>query len=528
MIELYFKEMEYEIRIKVNGFFYFVRKLPFFKKKSQYKFTGIKNFLIFASPLYDLFNSILKNLFSMLFIGIGLYLANKALDNFLPGKLQTRLAYHYLVILILAASTFSLKNEEQRLRIFQGYFHIDPARLYRMKLFLRGIMDFLSDCIAYSIGFLILGFDWYLGPTLALIMTSIDYMADGIQCYLADKKKLNLRSTTWVWIYLLVIPLWLGASSFIPLSLKSFLFNPLQLVFIVGGILGARYLYKYKGFSKLLDQLPRQGVTDDASLSKTIALEQSKLKEEDYTKSIKHMKKDLQGYNLLNELFFQRHRRLILKPIVIKSSILTGLFILLALVPGVFLKGREIPLSKKEIVQLVTGLLPLVCYFMYFQENLTKIIFVNCDQALLHYNFYRRPKDLLEMFTLRIKKLIQWNGIPTLVFTLGFLVFFKLYGLSYTRHFFIILIPLILWFFFSIHTMFLYYFFQPYTEDYKTKSPIYSLIQWAVYLFCWLIPQLFNGSGKLLLLLCLAAFIYMFLALYLVYKKAPKRFALRQ
>ena len=43
--------------------------------------------------------------------------------------------------------------------------------------------------------------------------------------------------------------------------------------------------------------------------------------------------------------------------------------------------------------------------------------------------------------------------------------------------------------FFSVHPLFLYYIFQPYTAQLAVKNPFFGILNWVVYFVCWMCLQ---------------------------------------
>lgn len=145
----------------------------------------------------------------------------------------------------------------------------------------------------------------------------------------------------------------------------------------------------------------------------------------------------------------------------------------------------------------------------------------------MQYGFYRRPKDLLEMFRLRVKKLLLWNGIPFLL-SIIWLVLMKFIYSADTIYTLIVSLQIAaLWLFFSVHTLFIYYIFQPYNDHYEMKHPIYKVIDFIVYVICF-VPFHLRLSGKWIApFFITVAVIYSIVALILVYRLAPKTFKVR-
>ncbi len=91
----------------------------------------------------------------------------------------------------------------------------------------------------------------------------------------------------------------------------------------------------------------------------------------------------------------------------------------------------------------------------------------------------------------------------------------------------IVLQMISLWLFFTVHTLFIYYIFQPYNDKYEPKSPAYMVMNILVYLVCYGLMVL-SPSGPLVGPISIGvALLYVLVSLALVYKIAPKTFVIR-
>lgn len=81
--------------------------------------------------------------------------------------------------------------------------------------------------------------------------------------------------------------------------------------------------------------------------------------------------------------------------------------------------------------------------------------------------------------------------------------------------------------FFSIHNLFLYYIFQPYTTDLSVKNPLYTILNTITYFLSYICLQLKDVSIYFLVGMILVTAIYSVLALFIVYRFAPKTFIIK-
>ena len=131
------------------------------------------------------------------------------------------------------------------------------------------------------------------------------------------------------------------------------------------------------------------------------------------------------------------------------------------------------------------------------------------------------------MFFLRLKKLVFWNSLVLLPGLVFLFLMNKVHGALLEDCLILGVQFLALWVFFSVHTLFLYYIFQPYNDAQEAKSPIFFIINLAVYYVCYFTMQLGLEGPMIGPIFIGASLVYSILALVLVYKLAPKTFKVK-
>lgn len=249
------------------------------------------------------------------------------------------------------------------------------------------------------------------------------------------------------------------------------------------------------------------------------------------TKRSKAFLEKFHGYKLLNIAFFDRHRRMWLKPLMnsIKTVLAFGIILILGLsilrmvsikdFLNVIRDGDTILTASQNI--LIMGL-----YGINASRKITKACFLNCDYSLLHYAFYKSSDTIWKQYLVRLSILIVINIVPVLIFALvmfivsifGFINFFTVTMLNVLSNLLMFSI------FFSTIYVFLYYLLQPFDKDMNTNSPLYSFITMAVYylaLYSNHITSL-SYSGLLILAVVILFFIGSTLTIRLVGHKTFK------
>ena len=174
-------------------------------------------------------------------------------------------------------------------------------------------------------------------------------------------------------------------------------------------------------------------------------------------------------------------------------------------------------------------ILPAFVFLMYLAsigERVCKAMFYNCDISLLRYSFYRDKNAILSNFKVRLLKVAGLNLIVAAVISVAVVSLSLIFNLCWSTvdSVFFVLSILCLALFFSVHHLFLYYVFQPYTRELGMKNPFYSGINTGVYLLCYFCLRIKSAPSYFTLIILLSTILYIIVALILVYKYAPKTF----
>lgn len=247
------------------------------------------------------------------------------------------------------------------------------------------------------------------------------------------------------------------------------------------------------------------------------------LKKIELTADIESNKK---GYAYFNDLFFKRHRRMLHKPA--KRICVVSFLLFIVITVASFLK----PEVSTVMNELLMNLLPYFLFIMYMihpGRGITQAMFMNCDHSMLSYRFYRQPRVILALFVERLKSLMLIGLVPAVFIGAELTALVAITGgtadpINYILVFVTIIMMSL---FFSVHYMVLYYLLQPYNLQLESRNAAYTLANAITYIVCYIaigkrIPTLFFGT-----VMTAFSVIYIIVALFLVYRLAPKTFKLR-
>ena len=271
-----------------------------------------------------------------------------------------------------------------------------------------------------------------------------------------------------------------------------------------------------------MDQMDKSGISSGASKNAIAARMQSE-KAISMDAGITSSRK---GFEYLNELFIKRHQRILWKA----SEKIA--FVCLVLVLAALLILQLYPAARPVTNELTLQFLPYFVFILYAINRgtgFTQALFMNCDNSLLTYSFYKKSGQILRLFRIRLREIIKINLLPAFVIGAGLAVLLFASGGTDNPINYAVLVVSVLCMsvFFSVHYLMIYYLLQPYTAGAEMKSGTYRIVMIVTYFVCYLMMRVQMPTlifGLMTIVFCVA---YSVIACVLVYRLAPKTFKLR-
>lgn len=527
-----FKTFQISFRLKntyrANGIIYSLKSIPLVKKllpDSLYASRELKTFANVLSGIIEVFNTFVwKVLYLLLMVylpSISKLMTGREADHFL----------HIFFFLTLIGGILNTKlfdpSKDKYYAIFLMRQDAKEFTLTDFYYFLgKNFVGLMPSCLIFGI---LANVPWYLCVLLPVDVVSIKLVLCAIRLHQnasADKVqdenhpgRIQLAISSILLLLAYVLP-------YFGCSMNPIIFVLFSFASIVGGFLGYSYLCGFCEYRRLYKKmLTPETFAVDPSQAVANVTQQSTLKQIDFDGSIVGSSKS--GYEYFNDIFIQRHRKLLTRSANRITIISAATFLIIL---GLSMFFQEI---KEVINHLGLTFLPYFLFVMYMINRgkvITQAMFMNCDHSMLSYRFYRQPKVILSLFWARLKSIILINLPPAFVIGLSLPILLYATGgtenpLNYVILFVSILAMSI---FFSVHNMVLYYLLQPYNSELKMKNPTFSLANSLTYIICYVAigkqaPTLIFGAA-----ISFFCILYCVLALLLAYRLAPKTFKLRQ
>lgn len=382
---------------------------------------------------------------------------------------------------------------------------------------------------------LLLGQPWWTGLVLEVELVGACLTAEGIHLLLWRRWGKLPSANSW---YIIALAALCIAIAVIPalaeLAPPDFLVHPITLiVLILGGGWGGWSLRRFDDWYSLVKAYSKpENISYSYAKGKAAGnqFKDVQLRSDDLTAETT-VSQRRQGWDYLNELFFVRHRRLLARPTMIGQIITAAL--MAATVVFCFLFPE---LCREILGEALTYALPYMVFIAYLVFNtmdtrICKAMFYNCDLSLLRYSWYREPRVVLRMFTLRLRKLILLNFRLTGTLVAGLVVCALACRLSFPRFggelAAFCASVLLLGVLFAVHPLFLYYVFQPYTSDLNVKNPFFTALSMIMYIVCYLCIQIKQPPAGFALIVMGLTVVYTAVALTLVFRRAPRTFRVK-
>ncbi len=511
---------------KANGVIYYLRQIPLVKKlipAGAYGSRGIKYFANFISILLEIANTFV---WKLAYIAIIYFLIVAMKPEDLAGTYLH--AFFFLTIAggFMNTSLFDPTNDK--------YYAIILMRMDAKKYTLSNYIYFL---IRVFVGFspftclfsALVGLPWYYGLFMALFVVLLKLVFSGfilwdnIRDYRRGRLNNDKRMAAYIWIAAFALCFAAFGVPYMGFILPAVIYLIVLVLLLGFSVVAALYLGRCGGYQNLYRELLAQSPACQISSNQNNAVQAMTLKKIELTADIESNKK---GYAYFNDLFFKRHRRMLHKPA--KRICVVSFLLFIVITVASFLK----PEVSTVMNELLMNLLPYFLFIMYMihpGRGITQAMFMNCDHSMLSYRFYRQPRVILALFVERLKSLMLIGLVPAVFIGAELTALVAITGgtadpINYILVFVTIIMMSL---FFSVHYMVLYYLLQPYNLQLESRNAAYTLANAITYIVCYIaigkrIPTLFFGT-----VMTAFSVIYIIVALFLVYRLAPKTFKLR-
>lgn len=520
---------------RINFTIYYFKRIPLIGKllkDTVYKELGIKKII----SIFVLITKVVKDLIGpILYAGITIYLP--IFFRYRDYSFEEKYSVFTYLLFIL--------NFLFGLAMGSGVLSPDKEKFICIKLMKMNAKDYgisiiFGQNIWRGICFLaplvilstILGGTVFQGTILTLLLTVFRFMGDALHLFIFERKGVILCKN---YIFIIIYGILTLIVAYVPviygviLPVDKYLFNTINIIItIMLGIIVITYILNYKFYFKAFNITNKvhELYIDEHEINE-ISFSDVKINENEF----KNLKLNLQkynhkkGYDYLNTIFFDRHKKILYRPMFIQLIIIGILFLAGLIVQIIF------PSAISELIEKIDNAIPgflLIMYLISSSRRITKAMFYNCDISLLRYGFYRDRKVILRNFKIRLFKVAFINLIPALAISVSIMIIVILNGIGNLSSVSpMLLMILILSLFFTVHDLFLYYIMQPYTTELNIKNPFFNIINGLIFWICYLSSKIKTPPVHFVGIVLGITILYIIIALFSIYKFSEKTFKVK-
>ncbi|AOZ94447.1 hypothetical protein [Paenibacillus crassostreae] len=518
-----------------NLFIYYIQKLPVMGKyvtDSIYANADLKKVISIIVFLINLLSGFVNRL---VYVGLLIYLPVVGLGSDLSAEDQFKYFVHIYFLLsfvVAGVSSATILEPKREKYVAVKLMRLSPTKYMKATLVYRYVTFMVYLLPAMIIFASLLGASITESILLVASVTLWRILTEYLHLKLFDTTGMVLiKNTVIVWTVIGIgyavayMPL---LFDLVPVTLSFLLSLPICIVLLGGGIFAVVRLSRNSNYRGAVDAATKRDdlLLDFGRMMAEAEKTSVKSKESDYALKGKHQEKigNKVGYDYLNVLFFSRHRSLINEP-VYKRMAITGAFGLVGVVVVMMLSQRS-EFTAPDL-GVTFPYLVFVMYLLSVGEKMSKAMFYNCDNSLLRYSFYRASAS--EHFRIRLIKIMSLNlRIATVLAAALTAITIVAGGEWLTKELILMWVCILsLSVFFSIHHLFMYYIFQPYTSEMNVKNPLYFVVNMCVSIASGISIVLRAPAGIFTAIIVTLTLLYLFTSLNLVRKYGSHTFRVK-
>ncbi|MFI3124309.1 hypothetical protein ODU07_02210 [Streptococcus suis] len=537
ILRYFWYQEKYNLYRTVNGFFYYLRKLPLVGKKipeSIFKSYSFKSGLFLILHILSIPSRFLVKGFWLLF---HFYHASFWMNILATGEPTFwkvlpntwLLGFISWILFIGLANRFSKGLDpviSKSDREFLQNFGLSQSNFLQSQLFIEPILTTIYYLPTLVI-FCLMTNQWLVFPIGLMTVIAGHLSGHALNRWFFEHHILTRRNSWHSWLWLTFV---FALYVLVTIFRNTFSLRMLVPILIIQPLLTWLSYYYLKQQTNNIDYL--QYCMDQSLQMDKKILEMTKGNE--YTRQGLQMQaklstekgKDLShlsGMTYLNALLFDRYRSILTKKLHFRLGCLLAIVLF---IEGIrWFSKDDIHISNTNYIEGLPFAF-MVIYIASMGKAVAQMVFVNCDISMLHYPFYREAKTIIAGFHYRFLQTVKLNAAFSGSLLLALIIFTRA-QLPIESYLLTALLLLSLTALFSFHDLFIYYILQPFTKDMEVVNPVYKFLSGALYWVAYLNIKLDLGSHLYILLISLAMIAYVSIGYWILLKKAPQTFRLK-
>ncbi|WP_032511196.1 hypothetical protein [Streptococcus suis] len=528
---------KYALHRSVNGFFYYLRKLPLVGKsipESIFKSYSFKSGLFLILHILSIPSRFLTKGFWLVF---HFYHASFWMNILATGEptfwiiLPNTWLLGFMFWFLFVGLNYRLGKSLDPViskadREFMQNFGLSQSTFLQSQLFIEPVLTTIYYLPALVI-FCLMTNQWLVFPVGMMTVLAGHLTGHALNRWFFEHRMLTRRNSWYAWLWIAFV--------FVLYALAIIFRHQLSLGMLVPILLVQPFLiwFSYHYLKRQTNHLDYLSYCMDQSLQMDKKLFEL-TKGNEYTRQGLQMQdklstekgKDLShlsGMTYLNALLFDRYRSVLTKKLHFRLGCLLAIVLF---IEGIrWFSKDDIQISNTNYIEGLPFAF-MVMYVASMGKAVAQMVFVNCDISMLHYPFYREAKTIIAGFHYRFLQTVKLNAAFSGSLLLALIIFTRA-QLPIETYLLTALLLLSLTALFSFHDLFIYYILQPFTKDMEVVNPVYKFLSGALYWVAYLNIKLDIGSHLYILLISLAMIAYVSIGYWILLKKAPQTFRLK-
>ncbi len=534
-----FDQVTLNFTIKRNNFTYNLSKLFLVKHlvpKNPYSPFAPKRVKIFFSiitVLILIFNTIVMNFINALLINGPLLFSGITGLNVSFTTFAFVSTIFYAVVRGMYRPTYII-SEPQTLETLYRYIKINGKTIS-----INNRILYFIQVVINRIGLLLLMPNLISGISIILTWYGISIMMDSYHIILFDKFNLTMPSpkNSIMIPYLIIYTIMI----FAPFALLMFnlvvninvylLFSLSLSILILNALINNKLMKSFDFHLYVRRQIIAISLLASMTSPETKShyVKDANVKKLEYNQS-----KQYKGekFKYLNNIFFDRHKKVYSRKRLIVNGIFLSLIILLLLLRLIlkmdFVYAIRNSIDIDDFTLNITPLFLLI-YYLNMGEEITSALFYNCDASMLRYRSYNNGSNVLPNFIERLKHMVIIHIPQAILLSLLMMTFTAMFNPDVNLKILMMIFTVIsmMTIFYCIHSLVMYFVIQPFNEQMQIVSYAYKIVTFFTYFITYMIIDFKTPLETLTISVIIFSLIYIIIASVLMYFVAPKTFKLK-
>lgn len=512
--------LDIDIAYSVNSFIYVLRRLPIFcdlLTEDVYQSKVIKKIISILGLIFSSCRAIFLKFmyfFTIFFMTYKLF----------PDTMVKSFFHIYFVLTFLGLFINNkLLNTSKKKYFSLLVFNMDATKFFKANMFWNSLTSLLLNTIClFGFGLLLASPIKYIAM-LIIYTFFIRFIGETLNILFYKKYNYIWYSNTTIYFIILVGLLGVCALPFFNIFIPLNAMLVATIFCTIFGILSLSYLLKVEDYKLLYKRLSLvTNVMDSKNEKDYLCQAMVEVNKKDHKISAKKLQ-GKKGYDYFNTIFFERHKEILLRSAKKYSLIAIIIYLILIYLATT---NQNYSSSISSFLNNRLGWFVIIIFFINRGAIITQAMFLNCDHAMLTYNFYRERKMILGLFKKRLLTVIKVNLLPATIIGIGNMILLTITTANIisilTTFIFIISLSIL----FSVHYMVTYYLLQPFNKELEVKKSSYSFVIMFTYFITYTFTDLIIDSVTLSIFGIILTIIYTVSSLLLVSMFAPKTFKL--